>query len=181
MFKYKQKNKESGFTVIEAIVATLVFSILMIASAGIFFRAIDLQRRAFAAQKIQENILFVMEAMARDIRVSQICPTSSVCDSDTLSINHPIRGDLIFSLDTGRGVIVKTENAINVDMTSSEVTFSRFQFNVSGAGPDCRDPKITIISSLRNTFGRPITIDLQTTITTRDSREEFLFPPATCP
>lgn len=177
IFNNSFKN-QSGTTVIEALTAVFVFSLLATIAAGIFFRAVDIQRRAFAAQKIQENTLFIMEALARDARVSDICPNPGICTATVLEMQHPVRGLLRFSLDTARGVIVKNETSVNVDMTATEVNYTRFDFVTAGAGSssDCRQPKITIVASARNRVGKPFIIDFQTTVTSRDARQELLFP-----
>ncbi len=181
-------HNEKGFTVIEAVIASFIFSILAITAAGIFFRAVDIQRRAFGAQKIQENTLFTVETIARDIRVSQVCPTINACSTSVLELEHPLRGIITYSRDAARGVIVKNEGGSNVDLTSGEVNYTRFDFlingsnNGTGAGySDCRQPRVSIISSVQNTLGRPLVINFQTTVTSRDARQELLFPATPCP
>ena len=185
---FKLFHNEKGFTVVEAIIAAFVFSILAITAAGIFFRAVDVQRRAFGAQKIQENTLFAIETIARDIRVSQVCSNLGVCSASVLELEHPLRGIIRYSLDAARGVIVKNEGGSNVDITSGEVNYTRFDFivqgsnNGTGAGfSDCRQPRVSIVSSVQNRIGRPLVINFQTTVTSRDARQELLFPAALCP
>jgi hypothetical protein len=188
MIKLTFRNNEKGFTVVEAIIAAFIFSILAVTAAGIFFRAVDIQRRAFGAQKIQENTLFAVETIARDIRVSQVCSTATTCSTSVLELEHPLRGVIRYSRDAARGVIVKNEGGSSVDITSNEVNYTRFDFlvlgsnNGMGAGfSDCRQPRVSIISSVQNRVGRPLVVNFQTTVTSRDARQELLFPASPCP
>src|SRR3990167_2313335 len=83
----------AGFTIIEVLVSAFVFSIIAIVVGGLFVQILASERRAFACQKIQENGLFIMELMSREIRVSQIeNQNSSNCSATTLTIQHPVNG-----------------------------------------------------------------------------------------
>jgi len=179
-----QKNKESGFTVLELLIAMSVFALILIAVTGIFIRATYLQRRAFAIEQIQSTVLAATESIARDAKVSDICAAGSICHIFRVEMDHPDRGNVVYEHDVLRGVLVRTEGGISADFTSTDVEFTRFDFIVTGEGPisDCRQPRVTMVMSARNRNGRPqIDIDMQTTVTSRDVRQEFLDPAALCP
>src|SRR3990167_10109857 len=109
MSKYRniEISDQRGFGIVELIVATFVFSIMSIIVATNFVDVLELQRRGFAAQVIQEEILFATEMMTREIRVSQIqSPDNLGCTLTTLSIDHPINGPTVYSVSGG--VISKT-------------------------------------------------------------------------
>src|SRR5438105_4644914 len=92
-------SKQLGFTLIEVMISSLVFSIIMITVSSLFIQILNNQRRAFAMQKIQENSLFIMELMAREIRVSKIENQNSPdCTLTSLSITHPVNGPVTYSL-----------------------------------------------------------------------------------
>ena len=171
--KVKITNYCAGFTVIEAVVAVMVFSIAAILIAAIFARAITLERRIVSAQIVQENAMFVLESMAREIRVSSIVNQDSPdCAADNLTMDHPIYGVISYSL--GGGNIQRTAN-ISGFLNSSDVQFTNLKFCVTGsvAGDD-QSPKITILATLKNRAGiQPVSVNLQTTITLRDTTDEF--------
>src|SRR3989344_8887896 len=151
MFKYLNiKSDQRGFGIVELIVATFVFSIMSTIVAMNFVDVLDLQRRGFAAQAIQEEILFATEMMAREIRVSQVqSPDDLGCGLTSLSIDHPINGLIVYSISNG--VISKTVGGNTFSITSSKVNFSRLNFCVRGSGVDDEQPRVTVIASVRPT------------------------------
>lgn len=174
MFKYLNiKNNQNGFGIVELIVATFVFSLMSIIVATNFVSILDLQRRGFAAQVMQEETLFAFEMMAREIRVSQVqSPDDLSCNAVSLSIDHPVNGATVYTVNSG--VISKTVGGNTFPITSSKVNFTRFNFCITGSGIDDEQPRITVISSVRPTNGVDLRFDIQTSISSRDFREEFL-------
>src|SRR3989338_8124547 len=133
MFKYLNiESDQRGFGIVSIIVATNFVDVL------------GLQRRGFAAQVIQEEILFATEMMAREIRVSQVqSPDDLGCGLTSLSIDHPINGLIVYSISNG--VISKTVGGNTFSITSSKVNFSRLNFCVRGSGVDDEQPRVTVI------------------------------------
>src|SRR3989344_1300053 len=176
MFKYRNigMSGQSGFGIVEVIVSTLVFSIILTIVATNFVDILGLQRRGFAAQIIQEEELFALESMTREIRVSQIqSPDDLNCTLTSLTIDHPINGLTVYS--TSNGVINKTVGGNTFPITSSKISFSRLNFCVRGAGVDDEQPRITIVASIQTAGGQDgLKFDIQTTVSSRDLREEFL-------
>lgn len=164
---------QRGFGIVELIVTTFVFSIMSVIVTTNFVDILKLQRRGFAAQVIQEETLFVFEMMARDIRVSQIqSPNDLGCTLASLNIDHPVNGPTVYSISGG--VINKTVSGNTFPITSSKVNFSRLNFCVRGSGIDGEQPRVTIISSMRPTNGEDLQFDIQTSVSSRDLREELL-------
>lgn len=183
MFKNleKMKSKETGlpaqagFTIVEVLIASFVFSIIAISISSIFIGILTNERRAFAAQKIEENEMFVLEMMARDIRVSKITgPDDLNCGITSLTITHPIKGLIIY--DLAAGAVRKTEGGTTVEISSSAVNFTRMNFCVRGSGAtDQKQTVVTIISSVQNRTGKEIIkFDVQTTVSSRSVETEFL-------
>ena len=163
----------AGFGIVELLVATFVFSIMSVIVATNFVDILDLQRRGFAAQTIQEEILFTTEMMTREIRVSQVqSPDDLGCTLTSLSIDHPKNGPTVYSVSGG--VVSKTVGGNTSSITSSKVNFSRLNFCVRGSGVDDEQPRVTIIASVRPTSGEDLQFDIQTSVSSRDVREEFL-------
>ena len=178
MSKNFKTNRESGFTVVEVLVTSLIFSIIAMAVSAIFIETLSLQRRASASQKIQDNALFVLESMSRDIRVSVIANQESPgCAANTLTINHPSKGDVVFRMNNG--AIEKSQaGGPFVAISGSDVRFSRFNFCITGSLPnDNKTPKAAILTTVENVSGREVLeVNLQTTISSRDEINEFSFP-----
>ena len=174
----KKSKKESGFTIIEVLVTSVIFSIIAMAVSAIFVETLSLQRRASASQKIQDNAIFVLESMSRDIRVSVIANQESPnCIVSTLTINHPVKGDIIFRLNNN--AIEKSQaGGPFVAISGSDVRFARFNFCITGSLPnDNKTPRIAILTTVENVSGREILkVNLQTTVSSRDEAFEFQNP-----
>jgi len=177
---FLKPSSEAGFTIIESMTAVFIFSIVAISIIAIFARTNNLNRRAVDMQRIQEEVVFVMELMVRDIRVSQICNTGPVCtlNMSSLFIEHPTDGVINYSLNTVSGIIEKNlidPPSILVEVSSSVVNFTNLNFKVTGADtiPDQQQPKVTIVASIQSRNNPNLIVDLQTTITSRDVRLEF--------
>jgi len=158
---------EHGFTLIEMLVTVAVFTVLMTIVGSIFIQTLNLQRIAFNLQTIEENSRFSLEAMAREIRFGELTSPSTACPgSNTLSLTHPVNGDIVYSLVGGR--VVRNVNGIDAILTSVDVDVTNLSFCVTGAeSGDGRQPVITILMSMETGTKNPQHVDLQTTITTR--------------
>lgn len=171
----KIKEPEKGFTIVEVLVASFVFSIIAIGISSIFIGILQNERRAFAAQKIEENAMFVLEMMARDIRVSKIENQEDLnCGLTVLTIAHPVKGTVVYDLNAG--IVRKTEGGTTVDISSSAINFTRMNFCVRGSGvTDQKQTVVTIISSIQNRTGKEtIKFDVQTSVSSRSVETEFL-------
>ena len=173
-----QSSSRAGFTVVEVLITSLIFSIIAMAISAIFVETLSLQRRASASQKIQDNAIFVLESMSRDIRVSVIANQESPsCTTNTLTIIHPVKGDVIFRVNNG--AIEKSQaGGPFVAISGSDVRFSRFNFCITGSlQNDNKTPRVAIITTVENVSGREVfEVHLQTTVSSRDEAIEFQFP-----
>src|SRR3989344_3746786 len=170
MFKYLNiENSQKGFGMVELLVATLIFSIISVIVATNFVDVLNLQRRGFTAQIIQEEILFATEMMTREIRVSQIQSLNDLgCTTTSLIIDHPVNGLTAYSVSNG--IINKTVGGNTFPITSSKINFSRLSFCVRGSGVDGEQPRVTIIASVQPTDGTDLQFDIQTSVSSRDLR-----------
>lgn len=173
-------SKQSGFTLIEMLVASFVFSIVALTISGLFVQVLSHERRAFVAQKIQENGLFILELMAREIRVSQIINTdqnptgdSPNCTLTSLTIRHPVNGTVTYALSNG--VLQRTAGGITTDLSTTDIAFSRLNFCLMGSGPiDKQQARVAILAAIQNKTGKQIlTFNLETTVSSRDVLLEF--------
>ncbi|MDO8495189.1 MAG: hypothetical protein Q7S32_01515 [bacterium] len=176
IFQYlKSKLKEAkGFTAVETIATVFVFSIVVVVFGDAFVHSLNLQRTAFSIQQVEENASFILEAMAKEIRVSQISGVDTNCPaspSSSLNMVHPVNGDITYTLvgndvhrivDSGGG---PTDTIFN----SNTVQFTRLQFCILGtASADGEQPRVTILAGLRSTNSlQQATMELQTTVSGR--------------
>ncbi|KKT28488.1 MAG: hypothetical protein UW14_C0007G0002 [Candidatus Yanofskybacteria bacterium GW2011_GWA2_44_10] len=168
---YMTGNK--GFTLIETITSIFIFSILVVEIGGLMAQSTNLERRAFSAQKIQENTLAVLETMTREIRVGRISNQDNNCTATLLTIEHPTDGTISYSVSNG--VVQKTMAGSTVNLSSSEVNFAKLNFCVQGSGVnDNQQPRVTIVSIVENRVGADILqFNIQTTVVSREYSDEF--------
>lgn len=179
MRNLKLKNRrQAGFTIIEVIISIFIFSVLVVAIGGIFAQALKLERKTFAAQKIQENALRVFEIMAREIRISQVAPLDNGCYT-SITMNSPFAvpewDPVTFSLSSGGGIARQEGLASSAELvTSADVVFNTLNFCVRGSKPDDLEPaRVTIIANIQAKIDNVYSVDVQTTITSRDVRDDF--------
>ena len=181
-FSKKYDSSTAGFTIIEVLVSAFVFSIIAIVVGGLFVQILASERRAFASQKIQENGLFIMELMSREIRVSQIMNSdqnpsgdSPNCTLTELTIRHPVNGVIKYNLLNDVLQRISVDESATTDLSSSAVSFSRLNFCLLGSDPnDNQQARVAILTSLQNKTGKEtVTANLETAVSSRDVQIEF--------
>ncbi|MEK7500867.1 MAG: prepilin-type N-terminal cleavage/methylation domain-containing protein [Patescibacteria group bacterium] len=161
----KSKFNE-GFTITELLVATAVFAVAVTVVSAVFVSSVDSQRRNVNNQEVLDNARFVLEAVGRSVRQSDI--TTADGTGTTLAVSHPVKGAITYSLDAAAGRVLEN----GVALSASSVFVERLSFVVSGnAVTDQRQPKVTISLGIRNKNQKPgsdTTVNLQTTVTPRN-------------
>lgn len=71
-FKLKINSNYLGFSVIELIVATGIFSVIVLASFGIFSSVLDGQQKVLAQTRIQREAQLILETITKKIRTSRV-------------------------------------------------------------------------------------------------------------
>ncbi len=173
--KNKLLNNNRGFTIVEVIASVFIFSVIVSATGGIFVRSLSIERRNFAAQKIQENSLRVFEMMAREIRVSRITGTDSACLAPSISLIRPGVGTIDYTLNAAGQILRNENNAGATAITSADVNFKKLIFCINGsANNDSQPTRITILTQVENVGGiETYQFNLQTTVTSRDLSDDF--------
>ena len=173
--KLKIKNLKlgGGFTLIEMLIATFTFAIIMVVVSGSFINALRLGRQAQNIQQVQENSSFILELIAREIRVSDIqnSSLSSSCPSTnpvvTLCLEHPVNGTIEYFLSGTQ--VHRRVNGTDTILSSNKIEFTRMEFYLSGATiGDGLQPRATIIASVRSIGANDqAQINTQTTVSQR--------------
>ena len=163
-------NPENGFTLVEILTAFLIFSIILTIFSSVFLSSSNLQKRAFNIQQAEENASYILESMIKEIRVSKISGPDSNCPSSpasTLSITHPVNGNIIYSLN-GTSV-QRTVNGTVTTISSNTVDFTRLQFCISGTPiGDKKQPRVTILAGIKSKkTQQQASIDIQTAVSQR--------------
>lgn len=67
-----RRLRSSGFTLTEILIVVAIFALAMLIATNIFLLVSQSQRRATTQQKLQGDVRFALEAMARDIRFGTV-------------------------------------------------------------------------------------------------------------
>lgn len=159
-----------GFSLIEILVAASVFALIMIMVGSVFVSSLVLQRRAFNIQQVEENATFILETLAKEIRVSQVSSPAVSCSTaspaTTLSIIHPDYGALEYGL-SGGGVYRSTGSLPPPVISSNTIEFTRFGFCISGVSAG-QQPRVTVVATVRSAkTSQQTSLDFQTTLSPR--------------
>lgn len=139
-----KKIKNSGFTLIELIVALGVFMVVMTISLAAFLNVMDIQKKTEAFRKVNDNLNFAMEAMMREIREGKdYCPSG--CASGSFSFTNKDADTIKYELNTG-GYIERTKGTdAPLRMTSDGINITSLSFSVRGnVAGDKLQPLVTI-------------------------------------
>lgn len=162
--------KPNGFTLVEILAAFVIFSIILTVFSSVFLSSSRMQKGAFNIQQAEENASYVLESMAKEIRVGKISGPDSNCPSSpagTLNIVHPVNGNITYSLSGG--AVHRNVNGQDSIISSNTVDFTRLQFCISGTPiGDKKQPRVTILASIKSKkTQQQANIDIQTTVSQR--------------
>ena len=160
-FKFSSNNK-NGLTLVELLVATSIFSLVVLAAIGLLITSIKAQRKSIAIQNVQDNARYIIDFMSKEIRMSDF--TSG--NSTALTIDHPVNGKVTYTFDNANNRVLRNGDVINSDKVK---TFGNFYISGLGIG-DGKQPYITIVLKVWAVGNKPeqgATIKLQTTLSQR--------------
>jgi len=157
----KYKNKEKGFTLIELMVATSIFSMVMLASLGALFTLLGASKNSRATHTAMDNVNFALESMTRSIRMGSkyYCIEAGHTPPPNLGNgnNCPEGGTAISFFPQGEkgtpttymlenGTIKKYigEDNAGVQVISDAVNVEDLSFYVTGAGDSNKQPSVFI-------------------------------------
>jgi len=176
----KPPISNAGFTLTEILVVALIFSLIVIIFSSTFLSSSWLQKKAFNIQQVVENASYVLESMAKEIRVSKISGPDTNCPSSpagSLTIDHPVNGRITYSLSGGavhRSVKVQ-DSSVDSIISSDNVEFTRLQFCILGTAiGDGKQPRVIIQASITSKSAiQPSRIDIQTAVSQRFLTDQY--------
>ena len=190
--KHKKENK--GFTMIEMIVATAVFAVVMTISMAAFVNIIDMQRKTASFRNLNDNLSTTLEIMMRDIRSGfgyrtntyggvTSCPIAIpkgasvyICFDKEDPNNSLNNITIIYYKKTNSvngvnvDVINRKDNNSDLQVTSNDVSIDNLNFIINGTDPSQR--VIILIGATAGNAGKAklvSKVNLQTTVAQRNS------------
>ncbi|HPK13991.1 MAG TPA: type II secretion system protein [Candidatus Paceibacterota bacterium] len=155
----KYKNKEKGFTLIELMVATSIFSMVMLASLGALFTLLGASKNSRATHTAMDNVNFALESMTRSIRMGSkyYCGLPESLTQGKNCIDTP--GTAISFLPQGTdpkpvsyklasnnngNTIERCKEQDCVQVISDAVDVKELSFYVAGAEDEAEQPRVFI-------------------------------------
>jgi prepilin-type N-terminal cleavage/methylation domain-containing protein len=189
LLSFWQINENNrGFTLIEALVSVLIFSVIFVAIVSVFISSIKVQRYTLAYQNLTDQSSYVMEYISRQLRMAKKTGVSPVCASGTnviLGTNYAAPGNTSiyftkYDYSSGtlkcKGFLVESKvlkdyeegrSSLKLPLTSSKIQID--SLNVSVIDVPGQQPKATIYLEMEETSVTPgPKIKIQTTVSQRD-------------
>lgn len=178
------RKSGDGFTLLEMIISTGLFSVLVVSVISITLGVSSAQIKATNIQTIQDNIRFSLELITKEMRTGGNYQLSAWCAppgseiSFSTSLGEP---RTYFWDEAGKSIMRSTKSITGADcanaekvapLTSEEVMIDKLFFYLRGqsAGPVDGQPQTTIVLRVRSRspkFLLESSMNLQTTVTQR--------------
>ncbi len=153
----KTKNKEGGFTLVELMVATTIFVVIIISSIGSLLVLLGASKESRGLRFAMDNVNFAMESMTRSIRMginyycgitsdtdaTNDCPTdnggTAISFIPEANTTKPRLTYKLKSRDEGdpnsTRTIERCEGGNCVEIVSSDINIETFRVYVTGSDP----------------------------------------------
>lgn len=175
--KYSSGNKiNSGFTMVELLIAMALFVVLIGITSGVFIQSLRSQRNLTALIAADSNASLAIEQISREARTGlDFCVNGNsgcIIDSGiyknlifTNAKNEKVKYEL-----TGQSIMRSLNDGTPIPVTADNVNIQTLSFYLAGQQPgDKKNTKITLVLKV-GSAGLPFSesvINLQTTITPR--------------
>lgn len=143
---HKIRKNVLGISLLEVIVATSIFALILLAAMGIFEKVLQAQQNTIASQNIQESLRYSLEMMSKELRSAQRATSTNPCGTTYLPVDqlyhfdNPGTGKLYFINKYGlcsayyllNGRLMVDRGASNsAAITASNVIISNLNFIVN--------------------------------------------------
>lgn len=171
--------KQKGFTIIELLVVTAIFSVVIVVILEIFISTVKVQRYNLTSQRLIDEVSYILEHMSRSIRMAK---------TDAEGYNYKISADQglefinskleyqKFYRKQNEGVnkiyeyVDNPVSSLDLPITSNKFDIKKLDFVLYGESQsDLDQPKVTIILEAEGKGPAPQPkIRIQTTVSQRD-------------
>ena len=179
--KFKNQKFTTGFTLIELMVSTALFSIIVGVIGGIFLTSLQNQRKAIAFQGIFDQTSYLMEYMSRSLRMAKkdLSGTCVLTGTSYQQIDHGIKfldsqnvcREFYLETNTNRIREHKAGELQDQYLTSEDSQVTAFNISVSnGTILDPLQPKATFFIAIEGKGSKSESIssmEFQTTVSQR--------------
>ena len=183
-----KKNSLAAFTLIEVLVALMIFSVVLTGVSGIFGNFVKNYTASKQIQKNLENVQYAMNSMAKTLRTSAILDPLISSDGDYIIVYDYSQAKCIkFAFMPGNGLRKYSEDPVTLGdpntchiepqlignpqdliyATSGVTTVGRFTFRIPSNNSDPNYRVGMITASVNVKFGADES-RLQTTVSLRD-------------
>lgn len=173
------KKNERGLTLVELLIAVGIFSIAIGIISQTFVTAIRMQKRFLASTESLNEISYLMEYMARFIRMAKKdkIPTCLSAQNANFEITHGGKGIKMktynnkcqeFYLDDSTQTLMEVREGVENPLTSPKIDVVSFNIGPTDSWDqdDHEQPRVTLFLELRASDGSRI--KLQTSISQRN-------------
>lgn len=184
MLKCSNVKMTKGFTLIEMMVAVVIFSLIMGAISGLFISVLRVQKRTLASQRLLDQTSYAMEYMSRTLRMAKKDLTGNCITSGTnyqktrggaglkfINYKDECWEFFLESSQLKETRKIGTPQQETLGLTSSELQIISLNFNLRGESQTDNDqPMVTLFLSIRSVgvgSDQP-EIKIQTTISQRN-------------
>ncbi|OGY92416.1 MAG: hypothetical protein A3B31_03845 [Candidatus Komeilibacteria bacterium RIFCSPLOWO2_01_FULL_53_11] len=180
------ETTHAGYTIVELIVTVAVFGLAFIAIGAIFIGFSTAQSHASASQRLLNEGNFVLEAVAREIRMNAIDYGCGLMSYSYICLTAPDGTETHFRFNdpSAPNILQTCSNPVSVDAScpwanlhSSDVVITNVEFHVfpqndpfapNASDGDIFQPITTILMTIQAGTGRAQQVfDLQTSVTSR--------------
>ncbi len=167
------RSVQSGYTLVELIVAVGLFAFVMTLSSGAYLMMIGLNRQAQGVAIGIDDLSFALESMTRDIRTCSEynCGGLGDCPSGASSFSFRNRNGVLVTYGLSGASLTKTLNSVQNTLTDPSVTISSLLFYAYGTSPaptDYQQSRVVIIVSGTVSTGagkeEPFTVETSATM-----------------
>ncbi len=169
IFRTIETDRRAGFSLIEALIAVGLFSIIAVMAVGSLTSIMDANRKARVQKLVTNNVYAAVEKMTRELRESEGIQ-SIAANSITFLYDDQFVGpvSVTYSLNTVSGVIYRNDGSGPVAVTSSLVkvdalTFTQLNQNVTSQ----RQGVLISVTGVAGTGAETSSFSIQTVISSR--------------